>query len=212
MGVLLEGSLVDDVSTSGGQVVGRHYEVEVLDGQLTLEMRDLGGSDSNTGIEAVDITALGPPLPWLGIGDAMGGEGDSGLRDFAFPVSLSESSEVDVQVAFATQNGTATGASDFMSHNGTLTIPAGQTEGMIHVSVYGDLEIEPNETFYVTLNSPTNAVLSDGQGEGTIFSDEGPKTLNLSVAPNVFSEAAGTAAATATLTRTGKLDEAVTSR
>jgi hypothetical protein len=33
--------------------------------------------------------------------------------------------------------------------------------------------VEPNETFFVNLSSPTNATISDGQGVGTIVNDDG---------------------------------------
>ena len=45
--------------------------------------------------------------------------------------------------------------------------------GSIEVTVLGDAAVEPNETFNVTLTAPTNAVLADGVGVGTITNDEG---------------------------------------
>ena len=38
--------------------------------------------------------------------------------------------------------------------------------------VNGDRLAEPNETFVVNLSGPTNAVIADGQGVGTILDDE----------------------------------------
>ena len=38
--------------------------------------------------------------------------------------------------------------------------------------VNGDRLAEPNETFVVNLSSPTNAIVADGQGVGTIVDDE----------------------------------------
>src|SRR5207244_4820038 len=42
----------------------------------------------------------------------------------------------------------------------------------ITVQIIGDRLPEPNETFFVNLNRPTNATIADGQGVGTIRDDE----------------------------------------
>src|SRR5262249_55228845 len=42
----------------------------------------------------------------------------------------------------------------------------------VTVLVNGDRLAEPNEAFFVNLSSPTNAVINDGQGVGTIVDDE----------------------------------------
>ena len=55
MGVYLEGTLMETVTTGSAQVLSRHYEVEVADGQLTLQLRNLGGRDENVCIEAMRI-------------------------------------------------------------------------------------------------------------------------------------------------------------
>ncbi len=60
MGVFIEGSQVDTVTTNAGQFLTRSYRVRVLDGQLTLLLDDLGGSDPNVVINALDVSRLGP--------------------------------------------------------------------------------------------------------------------------------------------------------
>ncbi len=55
MGVLLEGVLVDTVSTPAGTVKNPQYRVQVNDGQLTLTLDDLGGGDPNVVINALEI-------------------------------------------------------------------------------------------------------------------------------------------------------------
>ncbi len=66
MGVYLEGQLVDTVSTWAGQVVTRTYTVSVVDGQLTVLLRDLGGTDPHVAIKALEIrgttAAIAPEL------------------------------------------------------------------------------------------------------------------------------------------------------
>lgn len=62
MGVYLEGQLVDTVSTDAGIVVSKTYETFVVDGQLTLRLKDLGGSDTVAVIEGLVILPK-PPNP-----------------------------------------------------------------------------------------------------------------------------------------------------
>ena len=57
MGLLLEGTQVDSVTAPAGQFVTRTYPVTVSDGQLTLQLKDLGGSDGNAVIDSLEIVA-----------------------------------------------------------------------------------------------------------------------------------------------------------
>jgi immune inhibitor A len=58
MAVSLEGSRVDVVSAAAGGVAPRAYRVFVADGQLNLELRDLGGKDANAVINALEIVPV----------------------------------------------------------------------------------------------------------------------------------------------------------
>jgi hypothetical protein len=83
-------------------------------------------------------------------------------------------------VHYATADGTATVADhDYKATSGTLTFAPGQTSQKINVTVYGDTGSEPNETFYVNLSSPTNAIIGHARGVGTIL--DGAAALSLSV-------------------------------
>ena len=55
MGVYLEGARADTVTTAKGQFVARTYRVTVADGQLTMLLDDLGGSDPNVVIDALEV-------------------------------------------------------------------------------------------------------------------------------------------------------------
>jgi Calx-beta domain/FG-GAP-like repeat len=116
--------------------------------------------------------------PRVSIYDVTMNEGNSGLTAFAFTVSLSVAYDVPVTVNYATANGTATAGSDYQAASGTLTIPAGQTSGTISVLVNGDRLGEPNETFFVNLNSLNYGVIADSQGLGTIVDDEPRISIN----------------------------------
>jgi fibronectin type 3 domain-containing protein len=58
MGIYLEGNLADTVTPVLGQYTTRSYQVTVLDGQLTLRLRDLGGSDANAIINGLSIEPI----------------------------------------------------------------------------------------------------------------------------------------------------------
>jgi len=100
-------------------------------------------------------------------------EGNSGTTPFVFTVTLSAASASTVTVNYATADGTATAGSDYLATSGTLTFNPGVTTQPITVSVIGDTTVEPNETFFVNLSSPSNATIATGQGTGTIVNDDG---------------------------------------
>jgi Ca2+-binding RTX toxin-like protein len=112
------------------------------------------------------------PLSSLAVGDASVIEGSSGTTTAALTVTLSSASEQTVTVAYDTADGTAHAPSDYTGTSGTLTFAPGQTTRNVSVSVNGDTEIEPNETFLVELTNPTNATIERGVGTGTILNDD----------------------------------------
>jgi hypothetical protein len=108
----------------------------------------------------------------VNISDVTVKEGDSDTTDFTFTVTLTAASGQPVTVDYATADGTATAGSDYVSASGSLTIPAGQTNGTVTVQVKGDRLSESDETFFVNLSNPINALVADGQGVGTIADNE----------------------------------------
>jgi len=123
------------------------------------------------------------PTPTLSINDIRINEGGPSLiRNFT--VTLSAASGRTVTVQYATSNGTATAGDqisggDYFGTTCTLTIPAGQASGTIGVIVFGDDVFEPDETFFVNLTNPTNAIIADGQGQATIVNDDTAPSLTI---------------------------------
>ena len=113
----------------------------------------------------------GPSVPTLSIGDAAVTEGKDTAAEFT--VTLSASSPTAVTVDYETSDGSAAAGSDYTATSGALTIPAGETTGVIQVPVLDDTEDEPDETFTVTLTNPGGATVLDGDGAGTIADDDG---------------------------------------
>ncbi len=114
----------------------------------------------------------GPNSTPLRIGDVTLTEGNTGTVAALFTVTLSAPSDQPVTIAYATGNGTATAGSDYQAASGTLTFAPGETSKTITVQVNGDRLGEASETFFVNLSSPINAIITDGQGVGTIADDE----------------------------------------
>src|SRR5262245_32840377 len=60
MGVFLQGTQVDSVTTAAGSVATHTYSVTVSNGQLILHLKDLGGNDPNAVINGLTISSMPP--------------------------------------------------------------------------------------------------------------------------------------------------------
>ncbi len=118
MGVFLEGSQVDTVNTAIGVFAVRTYRVNVNDGQLTLELRDLGGDEPFAvingletarvaGSSALGVTAgtneestLGDPTPLLQSARALSAAnlGGGSAEDAGQPQNVSSSGDLGASV------------------------------------------------------------------------------------------------------------------
>jgi len=118
------------------------------------------------------LTVNATPLT-LSIGNASVTEGDTGTRPMTFTIRLSRASTADVRYNIATANGTATAGSDYVARSLTgQTIAAGQTSRTFAVTVNGDVNRGPSETFKVNLSGASGATLADSQAIGTIVDDD----------------------------------------
>ena len=115
----------------------------------------------------------------LSVSDASATEGAS----LEFTVWLSEASAQQVTVQYATSGVTAQSGTDFTAASGTLTFAANETSKTVSVATTADAADEDNETFTLTLSSPTNAVLGDATATGTIVNDDEPEDT---VSPTVW--------------------------
>ena len=120
-----------------------------------------------------------PPVvnPSLSIDDPIVTEGDSGSATLQFTITASSVGQAgsvvaDASVDFTTSSRTATEGTDYEAASGTVQIPGSASQVTIDVNVLGDTDDEGDETFTVTLSSPTNATISDDTGVGTIRDDD----------------------------------------
>ena len=122
----------------------------------------------------------GEALPELSISSVSLPEGDSGTIVFAFTVSLSQAGVDEIQVDYATSDGTALAGNDYSETRGTLTFAPGEISKSVGVTVNGDTLHEVEETFLLTLSNPVNAALgTPSQGTGTISNDDAAPTLTI---------------------------------
>lgn len=110
-------------------------------------------------------------LPSLSIADTSAAEG-AGMMSFT--ITLSRASQVAVTAAYSVSDGTANAGSDYVMSTGFVNFPAGVTSRTILIGLIDDPTYEPDETFFVQLSSPVNAVLADSIATGTIVNDDVP--------------------------------------
>lgn len=112
----------------------------------------------------------------ISISDVSIAEGDAGTQIATFTVSRT-STDGAFSIDFATSNGSATAGSDYEANSGTLSFAAGGGASQtISVTINGDTDIEPTESFSVNLTNLVitsgAASIADGAATGTITNDD----------------------------------------
>jgi len=142
--------------------------------------------------------------PDISIKDVIVTEGDSGATVAQFSVTLSAPSSSPIAVDYATADGSATAGSDYLAATGTVTFAPNETTQTISITVNGDTQVEPDETFFVNLSNPTGATIADSQGVGIITNDDSAAQPTLSISDVTRAEGNdGTTSFTFTVTLNG---------
>lgn len=157
-------------------------------------------ADTGAGIIVADDIALS-----IVATDAVKDEGDTGTTPFTFTITrggdLRNATTVDYVV---TGSGTdPADAADFGGAfpSGSVMFAAGETTQILTIDVSGDVVIEPDNGFTVTLSNPTvPATLLTATADGLIVEDELP-VVTLSATPLLITETGGNSVVTATLSR-----------
>jgi uncharacterized delta-60 repeat protein len=138
---------------------------------VLVNLSDANGAGIETG-QGVG-TIIDDDRPTISINDAQVTEGTSGTtKTMTFTVTLSKAGTSSITVQYATANDTAVAPGDYTAKAGTLTFTVGQVSKPITVTIKGDNIAECTESFFVNLSNPTNTSIADGQGVGTIVTDE----------------------------------------
>lgn len=155
-------------------------------GPTTSLTRKSGGcKDTDNNSNDFDLLAPAPrnintavnicPVITISINDVSLTEGNSGTTLFNFTVSLSSPApDGGVSFSIATANNTATVLNnDYVAKSlVSQSIPVGSNTYTFTVTVNGDAVIEGNESFFVNLSNVIGANILDGQGLGTILTDD----------------------------------------
>ncbi len=115
----------------------------------------------------------------LSLSDVAVSEGNTGTTEAHFILSLSKPFHLAASVDFTTVDGSALADSDYIARSGTLVFNPGQTSNTLTILVKGDVMDETNETFFVRLSNPTNAVLVRTQAVATIVDDDPQPSLSI---------------------------------
>lgn len=185
----LEGGAGDDVIDGGdgndtvnytGNKDG--YRIVLEDSSQTWIVEDIDrrdgdeGSDRLTNIETL-VFADGdyqPGTPTLSLADVSLSEGNAGSRNAVFVFTLSGPAQTDVTLDYATVADTAEAGSDYQSAQGSLTVPKGQTSAKLPVSIFGDTQLEPDESFRLVLSNVQGAELDTTEASAILLNDDLP--------------------------------------
>jgi chitinase len=108
----------------------------------------------------------------MSIDDATVKEGSVGNTTVVLTVSLDRPSERTILVGYASADVTATAGVDYGESSDLLTFNVGQTTRTIAIPIGADAAVENDETFTVTLSTPSNATLAKGVSTVTITDDD----------------------------------------
>jgi hypothetical protein len=171
------------LEVSGGGIVSQNYTYTYADrgakvftytfpvaGQYIITATDT----LNPALVATTTLTVGEPLPEISLSGASVAEGNSGTTSLVFTATLSKVSTQTVTAQYATSNGTAAAGTDYLSASGTITFSPGITSQLITVTVQGDTNFEPDETFNLMLNNPQNVTIVISTATGTILNDDVP--------------------------------------
>ena len=116
-------------------------------------------------------------VPTISVSDVTVTETNTDTTTARFVVSLSAASGRAITVNYASANASAISPGDYAAVSGVVTFAPGTTARNVDVLVAGDTLDEPNEVFSVTLASPVDASVADGQGIGTILDNDAAPSL-----------------------------------
>ena len=125
-----------------------------------------------TGVGTINSDDVAPPppvAPTVAVGDVAVNEGAGVL---VFTVARSGDLSGASSVNYATADGSAVAGSDYTAVSGTVTFAAGQATATVTVQIINDTLVENPESLFLNLSGGTNVTIGDGQGVGTINSDD----------------------------------------
>lgn len=167
-------------------------------------------------------------VPTLSVSNPTVVEGNSGIQNMVFKISLSHAYNEDLHVAWSAAGTTATVGEDYVNNlSNWVLIPRGQTEIEATMQILGDYKAESDETIILTArlfifdetlaalypNSPAQQwrQVQTVDGYGTIKTDETQiGNLIISLPPNTVNDTSAIDPSTATKSRTTTVTTTIT--
>lgn len=137
-------------------------------------------------VDGLGVATLNDNDPSLSIDDVVIAENGGSVNFTITPSAICGGANIDVD--WTTANNTALSPGDYTASAGTATILAGNPNVTVSVPISNDGVSELDETFFVNLSNPINAVILDNQGLGTINDDD--TVPNISVNDDTITEGA----------------------
>lgn len=145
----------------------------VIDGPMpyTVSLNSVSGDPDYDGLNSsISLTNLDDDLV-VSLSPVASTVVEGQVSSVAYTVALSSGNHSGVTVNYATANGSATAGSDYTAASGTLSFAAGETSKTITVNLLNDSANEQDETFLLSLSSPTNAILGSASSAATTLTD-----------------------------------------
>jgi hypothetical protein len=174
--------------------------------------------DSDTAIGTIVADDLPVSAFTLSVSDGEEFEGDAGSSSFSFVVTRSAANTAAASLPYSVSgtSGNPANAADFVGGvfpTGTVDFVQGQLSQIVHVSVAGDNDVEPDEMFRLSVDAGID--FGSLTASATIANDDLSPTnsSSLAVSPNASDMPEGDSGLTAftfTVTRSGELGSAAT--
>jgi Ca2+-binding RTX toxin-like protein len=158
------------------------YAIVLEDGSQTWIVTDGNPADGDDGSDRLTrIETLGfadgdyePGNPVLTVADVRVNEGHLGSRSATVEFRLSGPALTTVSFDYQTIDDTAVAGSDYRAASGSLTLAKGQGSVKLELSLLGDTQLEPDESFRVVLGNVTGARLDVTEANVILLNDDLP--------------------------------------
>ncbi|HEY0099416.1 MAG TPA: Calx-beta domain-containing protein, partial [Pyrinomonadaceae bacterium] len=204
----------DYVATSGSLTINpgdfsQHIRVTVLGDTIdetdeTFSLTLSNPVNATLGMQpSATVTIIDNDGPNISINDISISEGDFGLKNATFNITLSGASPQSISVNYSTifTGGSSTSGHDYRPVSQRVFIAPGQTSVPVNVQIIGDTDTEPDETLTVLLSASFGATIADAFGTCIILNDDNAGSVQFS-APS-YSVSEGAAFATFDVERVG---------
>ncbi len=130
------------------------------------QYRDGAGNVSTNAFDTITLDSTPPPVLSLVDTNVLEQAGSAViLAVLDHPINRT------VSARFVTSDGTATDGEDYTRQEGVIVFPPNTTQASLVVPILADAQVEVNETLFINLSNPTNAILA-GPGTVTIVDDD----------------------------------------